>query len=196
MAGSIFFSYARADGEFALKLATGLRNAGMYIWIDQLDIHPGKVWDLEIEKALENAQYILCIFSDNSTKSNNVLNEVYYALDENKEVIPVIISQCSIPFRLRRLQYVDFTKDYETAFNNLLSTLDTAKTDASASGTSTNPNYSSSPKKNSGQKTYTRGLSTKRKWSATRIILVIIAAILILFGFQTIFNTCKHALGI
>jgi len=33
-----FFSYSRADSEFVLKLATDLRNAGIDIWLDQLDI--------------------------------------------------------------------------------------------------------------------------------------------------------------
>jgi hypothetical protein len=34
----LFFSYARADAEFALKLAKSLRSAGANLWIDQLDI--------------------------------------------------------------------------------------------------------------------------------------------------------------
>ena len=42
----IFFSYSRSDAsEFAFKLAGDLRNAGMNIWIDQLDINGGEIWD-------------------------------------------------------------------------------------------------------------------------------------------------------
>ena len=41
----VFFSYARADAEFVLKLANDLRSAGISLWIDQLDITPGERWD-------------------------------------------------------------------------------------------------------------------------------------------------------
>jgi TIR domain len=98
----VFFSYSRVDGEkFALKLATDLRKAGCNIWIDQLDIRPGKPWDLEIEKALETATCILFIATEKSTGSKNTLDEVYYALDKNIEVIPVIFGNCQTPFRLK-----------------------------------------------------------------------------------------------
>ena len=39
----VFFCYARADSEFALKLANDLRSAGANIWIDQLDIPQAKI---------------------------------------------------------------------------------------------------------------------------------------------------------
>lgn len=120
----IFFSYSRKDGEkFTLKLATDLRNAGCNVWLDQLDIRPGKPWDLEIEKALKTATCLLLIVTERSVSSKNTLDEVYYALDNNKEVIPVIFGNCEVPFRLKRLQHIDFTTDYNTAFNRLLAVL-------------------------------------------------------------------------
>jgi hypothetical protein len=121
----IFFSYSRADGEQrALKLANDLRSAGADVWIDQLDIEAGKLWDLEVEKALNAANCVLFIATEKSTTSNNVLDEVYYALEEGKAVIPLCFHECRIPFRLQRLQRIDFTTDYETAFRRLLKTLD------------------------------------------------------------------------
>jgi hypothetical protein len=38
----LFFSYTRADAEFTLKLATALREHGIDLWIDQLDIDTGE----------------------------------------------------------------------------------------------------------------------------------------------------------
>ena len=121
----IFFSYSRVDGEsFAFKLADDLRKAGANIWLDQQNIKPGKIWDLEIEKALESSNCVLFLASEKSTTSNNVLNEVYYAIEEKKEVIPVIIHDCKIPFRLKRLQYIDFTHDYNVGLTRLLKSLE------------------------------------------------------------------------
>lgn len=122
--GKIFFSYARTDSsDFAIKLSRDLKNSGFPVWIDQIDIPPGQTWDLEIEKALESAKCVICVISERAVNSNNILNEVYYALDNNKTIIPVLLHPCRIPFRLRRLQYIDFTKDYSLAFDRLRDTL-------------------------------------------------------------------------
>jgi TIR domain len=47
---SIFLSYARADNEFALKLAQDLRAAGVSLWVDQFDIEPGQPPGTELLK--------------------------------------------------------------------------------------------------------------------------------------------------
>lgn len=116
----IFFSYSRIDGEkFALKLATELREAGENVWIDQLDIIGGKLWDEEVERNLQACDCLIFIGTPQSTTSKNALNEVYYALDKGKLVIPVLFTSCDLPYRLNRLQYIDFTNEYRQAFLKL-----------------------------------------------------------------------------
>lgn len=124
----IFFSYSRHDAsDFALKLATDLKKEGFKIWIDQQDIRAGSEWDIEIEKALETCDCLLFVESPKSVASTNVLNEVYYALEQNKRVIPVIINDSKTPFRLQRLQFIDFSSDYNAGLAKLIKQLqDTA----------------------------------------------------------------------
>ena len=126
-----FFSYSRNDSDFVLKLATNLRDAGVNIWLDQLDIPAGKRWDTEIEKALENSQIQLVILSPSAVVSQNCMDEVSYALEKNMRVIPILLKECQIPFRLRRVHYIDFTADFESAFNKLLKAFDPDTTPAS-----------------------------------------------------------------
>ena len=114
-----FFSYARADSEFVLRLARDLRAAGEKVWIDQLDIRGGERWDGAIESALEQAGSLLVILSPAAVESQNVMDEVSLALESNKRVIPVLLRECKVPFRLRRLQFVDFSADYDAAFARL-----------------------------------------------------------------------------
>ncbi|MBI2730257.1 MAG: toll/interleukin-1 receptor domain-containing protein [Sphingobacteriales bacterium] len=128
----IFFSYSRADSEFVLKLAKDLRKSGADIWLDQLDIAPGSHWDASIEKALHSAGTLLIILSPNSVASENVMDEVSYALEEGKKVIPILHANCETPFRLRRLQRIDFTTDYKTGFNHLMESLGLKETDKNA----------------------------------------------------------------
>ena len=118
-----FFSYARADSAFALKLAKDLRDSGAEIWLDQLDIKPGSRWDASIEIALDAAACMIVILSPASVASNNVMDEVSFALENGKRVIPVLLHECKLPFRLRRLQYVNFRGAYETGFNQLVQSL-------------------------------------------------------------------------
>src|SRR5690349_20014170 len=99
---NIFFSYSRAVApDFALKLAVDHQKEGFNVWIDQQDIRAGSEWDLEIEKALETCDCLLFIESDKSVVSQNVLDEVYYAMDEKKMVLPVIYKDSKTPFRIK-----------------------------------------------------------------------------------------------
>jgi len=118
-----FFSYARKDKDFVLKLAKELRAVGVNLWLDQLDILGGQRWDRAIEEALKVCQGMIVILSSEALASNNVMDEVSYALEKEKLVLPVLLSACDIPYRLRRLQHIDFTTDYNAGFSQLLKAL-------------------------------------------------------------------------
>jgi len=126
-----FVSYSRADSEFALKLASDLRANGASIWLDQLDIAPGARWDSAIEDALRRSARVIVLLSPKAVASQNVLDEVSFALDEGKTIVPVLVETCAVPMRLRRLQHVDFTPGYEAALGRLLVTLGVARTSVS-----------------------------------------------------------------
>jgi hypothetical protein len=117
---TVFVSYAREDSDVALKLSRDLKAAGAQIWLDQLDIPPGERWDRAVEAALERSKCLLVVLSPRSVSSENVMDEVSYAIDEKKEIVPVIVEQCKLPLRMRRLQFIDFTADYNASLKQLL----------------------------------------------------------------------------
>jgi hypothetical protein len=122
MAGSpkAFVSYSRADTDFVLRLCQDLRAAGASIWLDQLDIHPGEEWDEAIERGLSECGRMLVVLSPNSVTSENVLDEIGSALSKKKPIIPVLYRDCEIPYRLNRIQYVDFRTAYDERLKSLL----------------------------------------------------------------------------
>lgn len=122
-----FFSYSRTDSEFVLRLATDLRTAGAKVWLDQLDIGGGQLWDNAIEAALRASPRQVVVLSPEAVNSQNVMDEVSYALEEHKQVIPVFYRDCQMPFRLRRVQYIDFRTDYDHGLRDLLRTLGVAE---------------------------------------------------------------------
>ncbi|NUO81947.1 SUMF1/EgtB/PvdO family nonheme iron enzyme [candidate division KSB1 bacterium] len=119
----LFISYARENAEFALRLAKDLRAAGATIWIDQLDIPFGARWDNVVQRALHDCGSLLIILSPDSVRSENVKDEIALALDKGKPIVPVVHEKCEIPLRLRRMNYVDSTEDYEAALAALIASL-------------------------------------------------------------------------
>lgn len=103
-----FISYSRKDKEFALKFARELKSAGYLVWLDQLDIPTGARWDDAVERALRECEIFLIILTTASISSENVKDEIGYAIDHGKRIVPVLLEECEIPLRLRRFQYVDF----------------------------------------------------------------------------------------
>jgi hypothetical protein len=119
----VFLSYARVDSAFARRLAADLKAAGVSVWLDRLEIRPGSQWDREVEKGVRACEQMLVILSPASVESDSVMDEVGLALEEGKTVIPVVQDECKIPFRLRRLQHIDFRSGYEPALRDLLEVL-------------------------------------------------------------------------
>lgn len=115
-----FISYSRADSEFALRLAKDLKAAGSNVWLDQIDIPPGEPWDERIEGALIRAPRMIIILSPSSAKSQNVRDEISFALGQGKAVVPVVYADCVVPLRLQRQNRIDFRADYSRGLEALL----------------------------------------------------------------------------
>jgi uncharacterized membrane protein len=118
-----FISYSRNDSEFALRLAQDLKTAGASVWLDQLDIQPGVPWDNAIETALSKSPVMLLVLSPDSARSDNVRNEISFALEEGKIIVPVLYMDCTVPLRLQRTQRIDFRADYAQGLGSLLAYL-------------------------------------------------------------------------
>lgn len=110
-----FLSYARADAPFALRLADDLRASGVDLWIDQRDIAPSQRWDRAVEAALRDCAAVVVVLSPRSVASENVLDEIGFAIDSRKDVVPLLYESCNVPMRISRMQRIDFTGDYRDA---------------------------------------------------------------------------------
>ena len=114
-----FISYARADSDFVLRMASDLRERGVPVWLDQLDIPPGDPWDEAVENALETASHFLLVMTQASVSSSNVRDELAYAVDEGMRIIPILLEDCKVPLRVRRIQWTDFREHYDGPLDEL-----------------------------------------------------------------------------
>ena len=102
MAKKIFLSYARADEDFALRLARDLLDAGADMFVDRFDIERGENWDRVVESALRGCNTFVVLLSPPAVESENVMDEIHIALQAKKTVIPVVYRDCQVPMRLAR----------------------------------------------------------------------------------------------
>jgi TIR domain len=104
-----FISYAREDAAFALALAERLQARGLTLWVDQWNIGPGADWDKAIDQGLQDCANFLIILSPDAVASNEVRGELRTALNNRKDVVPVLYRPCEIPRPLKNVQYLDIS---------------------------------------------------------------------------------------
>jgi hypothetical protein len=124
----IFVSYSREDFDIVSRLAEDLGKAGMSAWVDKREISPGQHWDSAVESGLTDSDCVLVVLSPSSVNSRNVLDEISLALESRKVIVPILHRDCVIPFRLRRIQYLDFRGNYLDAYQELLTVLTNKRT--------------------------------------------------------------------
>jgi hypothetical protein len=97
----VFLSYAREDTGAAEKLAWFLTNNGLDVWWDRR-LSPGDDISIVIERALEQAQCAIVLWSPHSVASPWVRGEAQAALDLDK-LVPLQIAECKLPINFRHL---------------------------------------------------------------------------------------------
>ena len=118
-----FLSYAREDLLLLQKIVDSLDSHNVDDWFDMLDIPIGADWDDEIQHALKSSEAVIFFASPISVASRNVKNELSYADELNKAILPIIIKECELPFRYKRKQYIDLTQEYEGQLARLIKVL-------------------------------------------------------------------------
>lgn len=120
---SYFLSYARLDEALALRVANDLIAAGVSLWVDKYDIRPSQHWDRAVETAVRGCRGLIVILSPRSAASPNVADEVAVAIEDGKEIIPILIEACTVPLRMTRMQYLDATVDFDAAVRRCLAVI-------------------------------------------------------------------------
>lgn len=116
----IFLSYASQDKPLVRELSRRLVGEGWIdTWQDEKSLLPGQDWRIKIEEAVEDADVVIIVLSQNSvTKEGHVQKELRYAREialEKPEdaifLIPLRLDECEVPRGLRFYQWVDYFGD-------------------------------------------------------------------------------------
>jgi formylglycine-generating enzyme required for sulfatase activity len=130
----VFLCHTSADKPTVRELYRQLDAEGWIdAWLDEIKLLPGQEWDMEIERAVEDADVVIvCISTRSVDKEGYVQKEIRYVLniaDEKPEgsifVIPLKLDDCVVPRRLRAWQWVNYYPETEksVAYQRLLQSL-------------------------------------------------------------------------
>ena len=91
----VFISYARLDSERVFAEIKRF-NEGGHVWYDE-GIAPGNEWSDAIAEALSNCSVFVVLLTPTSAPRENVLNEIDYALNEEKPFLAIYLDETTLP---------------------------------------------------------------------------------------------------
>lgn len=137
--GKAFISYQRADLPLVEPIVARLKAGKIDCWIDINDLAYGGVWQQQIKRAIRSGGAFVPFFSPRYvnrrvTFMNEELREAIVQARlmhiDSGWLIPVKLESCDIPDMtidgttdLTSLHYIDFSADWSTAMNALITTL-------------------------------------------------------------------------
>jgi TIR domain-containing protein len=130
MMADVFVSYSRRDSEFVSHLADSIQGQGKEVWVDTEGIADAEVFPEAIKRAIEQSDAFLFVITPSAVQSAYCENEVEYAHDLQKRIVPVLrdpVPDSELPVEIRDRNWIPFTDDgeFDAGLARLLSALDT-----------------------------------------------------------------------
>ena len=112
MKKQIFISYSRYDEKIVFPFINRIeRELGPVCWIDKQGIESGSQFENVIVSAIEDSKVVLFMLSDKSIDSKWTQREVFYAEDEGKRIVPVVLDGGKLrkwfKFHFGNVDYID-----------------------------------------------------------------------------------------
>ena len=126
----VFVSYSRGDSVFVSRLVESIKSRGKDVWVDTEGIADGEVFPEAIKRAIEQSDAFLFVITPASVASSYCENEVEYAREMQKRIVPVLrdpVKDGELPVEIRDRNWVPFTDDaqFDASLERLLRALDT-----------------------------------------------------------------------
>ena len=110
----VFLCHAHSDAAAVGALYSRLTEEGVDVWLDKKKLLAGSNWELEIEKAVRDADVVVVCLSKQFNTAGFRQKEVRLAIDTAMEqpegeifIIPARLEECDVLPGLRRYQWVD-----------------------------------------------------------------------------------------
>ncbi len=118
----LFISHSWENKPVARKLTEDLGRSHE-VWIDHVELHGGDPLLLEIQRAIENCDSLILLWSAPAKASRNVRIEWESAIMIEKTLIPCRLDDAELELFLKRLLWIDFRDSYDTGLSKLRDSL-------------------------------------------------------------------------
>ena len=111
----VFISSSRKDFDEVKQLIASIKQCipTLSYWFDLTGIESGDEFEDKIISAIDNSAYVIFALSDNSIESNWTKDEVTYAKNTDKKVIPILLKGAKLKgwflFKFGRIDCIDST---------------------------------------------------------------------------------------
>lgn len=133
----VFISYSHHDyvdeggriipGNIVSKIKLLLDENNISYWFDEDGTYSGDAWAPLLAKQIKDAKVFLFISTENSNSSEWTSSEIAVAHEYKKRIIPFryddSVYNDSIILYIARLDYIDYTKNHDKAFEKLISSI-------------------------------------------------------------------------
>lgn len=114
----VFVSYARGDGEAqARELGHALREEGLTVWLDRLDMRGGSGWRTQLAEAIRGARFLVLILTQGALASEMVEWEWQVARREGVSILPVKgtseLDFATVPRWMSELHWYSLDREWE-----------------------------------------------------------------------------------
>lgn len=115
---NVFISYAKEDQSYALEYYEKLKSEGVQPWLDKKFLLPGHNWEIEIEKAFNDANVIVLLMTPRSVgkrgfvqrEASDAIERLRYKKADDIYILPLVLEPCDVPVAIsNKLQYLDMS---------------------------------------------------------------------------------------
>lgn len=104
----VFVSYSHSDASLVGPVVRLLRVNESLVFQDADGIPPGKRWRDEIAKALAESNLVVVFWCHHASRSSEVSHEWRAAIEQKKDLLPLLLDATPLPAELGDFQWIDF----------------------------------------------------------------------------------------
>jgi hypothetical protein len=105
---NVFVSYSHADSSLVAPVVQLLRLNKSLVFHDIDSIRPGRKWRGEIARALADSSLVVVFWCEHASHSEEVAKEWKAAIDQKKDLLPLLLDATPLPAQLGEYQWIDF----------------------------------------------------------------------------------------
>ena len=105
---NVFVSYSHADAPLVAPVVSLLRVNHSLVFQDIDRIPAGKRWRAEIARALAESNLVVVFWCHHASRSNEVSAEWRAAIEQGKDLLPLLLDATPLPSELGDFQWIDF----------------------------------------------------------------------------------------